>query len=65
MNFIELTRPDDSVILINKGSIVSVVTYGDNTVLLLNGGHRQEVRESYNKIKSSLLKEKKDGCCSK
>lgn len=65
MNFIELTRPDDSVILINKGSIVSVVTYGDNTVLLCSGGHRQEVKETYNQIKALLLKEKKDGCCSK
>lgn len=54
MNFIELTRPDDSVILINKGSIVSVVTYGTNTVLLLSGGHRQEVKETYNQLKTLL-----------
>lgn len=71
MNFVELTRPDDSVILINKGSIVSVVTYGTNTVLLLSGGHRQEVKETYNEVKSLLvnnsllLKEEKNECSCK
>lgn len=55
MNFIELTRPDGSTILLNKTSIVSVVTYGTNTVLVLEGGQRQEVKETYEQLKSILV----------
>lgn len=54
MNFIELTRPDGNTVLINKSSINSVMTYGTNTVLLFSGGYRQEVKETYDQIKSIL-----------
>lgn len=55
MIFFELTRLDGSVILINKSSIVSVTTYGSNAVILLSGGNRQEVKETYDQVKSILV----------
>lgn len=62
MKYLELTRPDDSTILINRNSISSVYSYNDYTVVMYSGSNKQQVKETYDQIKSMLLKEEKNEC---
>lgn len=56
MEFIELTRPDDTKVLINVNCIVFVSIFENNTLLILSGNRRQEIKESYETILKMVCK---------
>lgn len=64
MSFIELTRPDNTSILINKYHISTIsnsVSNKDRLVIKMNNGQTQEVIDDYKDVKL-ILEGKIDAC---
>ena len=65
MSFIELTRPDNTAILLNKYHITSVsqsVDYPKSRLMIrMNNGQTQEVIDAYEDVKE-MLEGKTDAC---